>query len=354
MSAPVTIEQLIGLNREIAALVRAGVPLEQGLRRAAAAGREPESHLSVRLSGRMEQGASLGAALEAEGQAIPSAYRAIVEAGQRAGRLPEALEAVAGLAATMQELRRRIRLSAVYPLIVAACAYGLLVFAMHQIVPRFSEMARSMRLPPGRVLPVIEWIQQRVDVWGPAIPIAVVILIVLPAVLRGIGGASLFDPGGSLLNWLPGLGRIRTNLQRGWHCQLLAALLEHNVPLPEALELAGDSLGTGRLQQSSHKLADELRSGKSLAISLAETPEFSPLTRWLMSVGEGSSDLVAVLRRGADLLLARGRTQAEMFQSLVPILSIVLIGGGAATVYALTIFGPLGDLLNRLTVEPFM
>ena len=87
-----SLESLVALNDEIAALVRTGLPLERGLRQVG-------DDLSGRLGGtmsslaeRMSRGASLPEALAAEGDRLPRIYRAVVEAGLRAGRLSAALE----------------------------------------------------------------------------------------------------------------------------------------------------------------------------------------------------------------------------------------------------------------------
>src|SRR5436309_2247221 len=101
-----SLDHLIALNDEIAALARAGLPLERGLREV---GRDLSGNLSAvmkRLSGRMEQGASLSEALATERDHFPPVYLAVVEAGLRAGRLPSALESLAGFVRNYAEARR--------------------------------------------------------------------------------------------------------------------------------------------------------------------------------------------------------------------------------------------------------
>src|SRR3954468_5174792 len=94
----ISLEQLIALNDEMVALVRAGMPLERGLR---AAGRDLSGKLgrvTSSLGERMGGGQSLPGALAAEGDRFPKVYRAVVEAGVRSGRLASALEGLAGYA----------------------------------------------------------------------------------------------------------------------------------------------------------------------------------------------------------------------------------------------------------------
>ena len=94
-SGPITLDQLLALNEEIAALVRAGVPLDRGLLEAGRDVRGRLGRIAGVLGRRLNRGEGLAEALEAERRAIPPLYRAVVEAGARAGRLPAALEGMA-------------------------------------------------------------------------------------------------------------------------------------------------------------------------------------------------------------------------------------------------------------------
>src|SRR3954469_24336539 len=121
------LEDLIALNDEIAALVRAGVPLERGLLDVGGDLRGRLRAIATALGERMSRGASLPQALEAEGERIPRVYRAVVEAGLRTGRLAVALEGLARFARGVAELRRVVGLALIYPLLVMVVAYTLFV-----------------------------------------------------------------------------------------------------------------------------------------------------------------------------------------------------------------------------------
>ena len=142
----ITIDQLLALNAEIAALVRAGVPLERGL---VVAGRDLRGRLgriATALSLRLSRGESLSQALEGEGQAIPPLYRAVVEAGARSGQLPIALEGLARYVRGYTEARSAIGLALWYPLIVLSLAYVLFVAMVGLVVPRFVGAFDSLEL----------------------------------------------------------------------------------------------------------------------------------------------------------------------------------------------------------------
>ena len=351
MAVPATtVEQLIGLNREIAALVRAGIPLDQGLQSAAALGDDVSRGLSQRIAQRLSSGANLSEALEAEQGEVPRAYRAIVAAGLRAGRLPEALEAVADLTESMQDVRRRWRLALVYPALVTGLALILLAFFVTYGVPRFVEMSETMRLPPSRILPVLEFLYRTLPIWAVGLPLLVLVAWVIGQVRsQSSRGASL-----DATRFIPGVGAIRLGLVRGWFCQLLASLVEHQVPLPEALELAGEAVDQDDLQASARETAESLRAGRSLAESIPSSTALSPMLRWMLTAGDAGNQLAPALRRAADFLLVQAHRRAEWFRVIAPVVTIVAVGGGVALLYGLAVFGPLVELLDRLTVEPFV
>ena len=81
-AGPITIDELAALNDEIAALVRAGVPLDRGLLQAGSELPGGLKRITQALGERLSRGETLTEALEAESQSTPPLYRAVVEAGR--------------------------------------------------------------------------------------------------------------------------------------------------------------------------------------------------------------------------------------------------------------------------------
>src|SRR5208282_2250988 len=124
-SGRISIDELAALNDEIAALVRAGVPLDRGLLGAGTDLPGRLGRITSALGKRLSRGESLPEALEAEKRAIPPLYRAVVEAGARSGRLSGALEGLARYVRGYSEARASIGVALWYPILVLSLAYGL-------------------------------------------------------------------------------------------------------------------------------------------------------------------------------------------------------------------------------------
>src|SRR4051794_17086857 len=111
------LDELSILHRQLGELVAARAPLPRGLA-ALAADLAPGGRLLAvveSLRAEVEGGATLADALERQGHAVPSAYRALVAAGERAGDLSACLLAVAEQAEQEAELQRRLREALAYP-----------------------------------------------------------------------------------------------------------------------------------------------------------------------------------------------------------------------------------------------
>ncbi len=346
-SKAVSLEQLVALNDEIAALVRAGVPLELGLREMGTQAGGAMGEISTALAGRMQTGVSLADALRAEEHRIPPVYRTVVEAGLRAGRLSVALEAMSSFARELIELRRQISSALVYPLIVFALAYGLFLVFTVDLVERFRETYETFRIPLHGALRLLVWISARVETWwwGP------------PAIVIGLilwwwttGGAHVLSFTGTArpLSWIPGVGRIGRYFQYANFAELLALLVEHQVPLAEGLRLSADATGDARLKQAAHTMADAVARGDQAPVSASAFP---PFLDWVLRQAARGASPVRLLRHAAGFYRRRAVNLTNWFKLMFPMFAAVVIGGGVTALYGLALFGPMGALLKDLVLD---
>src|SRR3954471_81507 len=174
----ISVEELGALNDEIAALVRAGVPLERGLLRAGTDLSGGLKRIAQALGARLSRGESLGQALEAEERAIPPLYRAVVEAGARSGRLPAALEGLARYVRSYSEARSSIGVALWYPILVLSLAYALFLGLVIEVIPRFIGAFESLGIEIIGPLRWLERVGELAPYWWPAWPILLLLLAI--------------------------------------------------------------------------------------------------------------------------------------------------------------------------------
>jgi general secretion pathway protein F len=344
MARDLSLDELIALNDEVAALARAGVPLGHGLLGLGDDIPGSLGRVAATLGAELERGTGFDEALRRVSGQIPETYGAVVEAGLRSGRLGGALEDSADYARGVSELHRVIGQAFFYPLIVVTFGYGLFLAFLIVFVPRVSEAFASLGVPSSRWVLGLEWLGRSVYWWGALLPLAVASAVGLW--LR-LGRARGLDATHSL-RWVPWLSAVmadwRTSNFAGW----MALLTKHEVPLGQSLELAGRASGDPRFLEWSRQVADDERRGTSLEAAFATHAGLPPLLRWLLITGIRQGRLYEVLRHAAELYRRRAMLEAEALRTAVPALLLATIGGCSALVYILAIYLPWSQLMNTL------
>ena len=391
-----TLDDLIALNDEIAALVRAGVPLEQGL-----------AELGGDLPGRMGKTAALLAERTARGEpltqvimdqtvGLPRAYRAVVEAGVKAGRLPAALEALAGSARRVNETQRFAAIAVVYPLLVFALAWGCLACFARFVAPALATSFHGFGLPGEGFFAGLAWFGHGAMYWGPAVPL--LLLVVAAAAWFASTRAGILHSRGAnrLLGSLPWMGKLLRWSETAALLEVLALLVENRVPLGEAIRLAADVTGDPQTIAAMHFMADRIERGEQFSspsratgfasaglgamgsaslgatgsasaglgamgsasarprtalakpVALDANPALPPLVNWLMLAAGRNGALEPALRHSADAYRRRARHQADLTRVFLPVVLTVGIAGVATAAYALVLFVPYAAMLHSL------
>jgi type II secretory pathway component PulF len=345
-----------GFNAELAALIRAGIPLESGIASLEQSASGGLAALSQRVQDRLRQGRTLVEALRQEEGHFSEAYLATVEAALRADELPAALDALATFGRTTEDVRQHIRVALLYPKIVAVMAYLLFAIFLRFAFNRWFQVMEDFGYPMTGFIGVVHALWQLPNYVFVLIPIAAWIVIQI-----GLGLWSTWAAGshaGMLSSrelmrrgfWLPGVRGIYDALSVSQVCGLLSLLLRHNVPLGEALALVSRASTNSTFANSLAAMAMGVQSGKSLQ-AVAATADLPWLLReTLLTLGQ-SSQLAEGLHQAATVYRRRALRRADLVQRYAPIALTVVIGGSIAMLYALTVIIPLrtmfGDLMSN-------
>lgn len=345
----IRLEDLLALNDELAALVRSGVPLERGLSELATDVSGRLSRAALHLSERLRAGQTLSQAVDAEQGYFPPVYRAMVQAGMRAGKLTIVLEALTTSARRLSELRRSMLLALLYPTMVVLIAYVLFIFMLTKVLPAF---VFNMNINAPRLVNFFAMLIQTLHIWGPAIPLAVALAAFIWT--RRVSRARFLEAHRlpPVLAWLPGARAMINDARIATTSEVLALLLEHQVPLPEALVLAAETSGAPESIAAARRVAAKLEQGANLNGVAAGLEGFPPLMRWLLSVGQNEQMLLALLRHSADVYRGRAIRRSLWLRFVLPSIFTIALGGTATLLYALSLFIPFTTLLEQLS-RPF-
>lgn len=347
---PISLDQLIALNDEIVALTRSGIPLERGLVYASDDLPGGLRGVTNGLARRMEQGESLPEALEKLDAGVPPVYRAVVTAGLRSGRLSVALEGLATYARGYVEARQQIGLAVWYPLLVLSLAYVLFVFVLVSVIPTFSDTFDSLRIPSHVVVRALRRAGELAWYWAPIGPVCLALFL-----LSWFRSGSAYGLQGrrsvGVLAWFPWVNSMLAKFEASSFADLLALLLEHKVPYPDAVRLAGEASGDPALARAGRDVAAAVERGESAESALRGTTALPPLLAWVVATGPRQGDLISALRRMAGRYRSDARFQGEKIRVFIPTILLFVIAFGSTLVYALLVFLPLSSLYFQLSKQ---
>ncbi|MBX3436444.1 MAG: type II secretion system F family protein [Planctomycetaceae bacterium] len=340
-----SVDDFVVLNDEIRAFIRARIPLDVGLRGTASHSEGLLRDVANRIADRTARGVALTEAVAEEGTAVPAEYRALLLAGLRTGRLAEVLESISEVGESISGLRRQLRLSMVYPAIVLMLAYGLFLGLLIYVVPTLHRTQEMFRMQESTFLRLLISASETVGIWGIGLPLALIALWIVVR-LYGVmlGRPSSLDG----LRWLPGAREV--GVSRFAH--VLAVLVQHGLPFPDAVRLSGDASGSTKLQSAAGAIAKDVESGASLDDALAGVRSIPAFLKWLMVFGAQQGSLADSLRQAAAVYEQRALVRLDRFRRLVPPVIVLVFGGLITLIYALSVFVPMTDLLQSLEGVP--
>ncbi len=347
----VTLEQLIALNREISALSAAGVPLAEGLVRVANDFSGPTSELSHRLAERIESGAKLDAALEAEGDAIPKSYHALVQAGLQSGRLTAALEGYTHTATRMAELRRVVGLATLYPIFLLVTIWILFLFLSNVVLPSFDWLeindqfwVQPLRLSFFQTGNTLRWL-----LWG-LMPLVLVGFTCFWWRRSAVAAEANTTGSRSWLGWIPGIARVRQLSGEANFADLLRLFVQQRMPLSAAIPLAAE--GSGLMVSSAEicGLVTHLESGQPLGTKTPVFQKLPSLIRVALLTNRGPETLDSGLRRAADSYHERAQNWSQGMAFYLPITATALLGGTSVGVYAILLLQPYIATLHEIAL----
>lgn len=347
---PPTLNDLIEINQEIAGLIRAGVPLELGLRSIAGGAQSSFDGLAERMAQHLSSGQTLAEAFAQETGSISPVYAAVVEAGSQAGQLPEALDSVARSAKVVQDIRQRLGLAMIYPLACLIVALPLAAGVIALLVPRLKAVIEEFPFPLDWPIRTLFSLHQSLPLLFVEIPLGVLGLVLVAYLLR-FGPTRFIWRFVTSLIWLPGFARVQYSLRRSQFLELLALQTSFGIPLDEAFPRAASVTEEATLRNDAGRVAAALQSGRSLRDALTEASAISASWKWVLVTSQEAGMLSIATRQLADHCRQRATRQTAWFNFAVPTALALGCSAIIVIIYALVILLPVVSLWKGLGHE---
>jgi type IV pilus assembly protein PilC len=326
-------------NQQLAALVRAGIPILQSitmLRKRATSARLRAVLDDV--EDKIRGGAALSEAFAAQGPIFPRIYTASILAGERSGALDEVLRRYVTYMRRNVALRRKIRGALAYPLFLLVASAGMVTFLTVYVVPRMSELfsgfGNQLPLITQIVVSISRWLSS--NVWWFA-PLLIGIVVLLVVWSRTLSGRMTVN---SLVLRIPLAGSLVAQLSVAQATRSLATLLAGGITLVESWEIASESITNLELRRRSSAILPMIREGRSFTESLEDAGWMPPLAIDMIGIGERSGSLREMLDEVAVFYDAESEVRLEQLTTTLEPAILVVMGGVVVTIL-LAIYLPI-------------
>lgn len=318
--------------RELATLLRAGLPLDRALAMLVGMARARRfQHALEDALRRVQAGSSLADAMAAQRDTFSPLHVGMIRAGEVGGQLPEVLARLGALLTRAQELRDTVLSALIYPVVLLFLAGASVIVVLTVMVPQFEPLFESA----GSTLPLSTQVLLaaahglRDYGWIMLVVIASLAALIVhqfrrPEVARGRD---------RVLLRAPLLGELIAKIETARFCRCLGTLLANGVSLLPALGLSRDALGNHAFQGAVDAVLQHSKEGLGISGPLRRTGIFPSIAVDLVEVGEESGSLPETLLRAADTFDGEVKhTTDRLLALLVPALTIGLGGLVAAIV----------------------
>jgi len=337
---------LIIFGQELAALLKAGLPLFQSLDVMLERQTDAQFRRSLQaIREKVKSGTALSEAVRAEGQLYPSMFAASLVAGERSGSLETVLRRFVAYLRLNQALRKKAVAASIYPLVLLLVMLAMVAVLMVFVIPRFEDFYSGLDVPLPALTRGLIFIARGIvsNLWI-VVPLLVALPVLLVAFLRREGSAVLVD---GLLLKLPYLGRLMRMYATSQLARTLATLLQGGLPLLNALEVAASSIGNRAMAAAVARAIVPIREGRSLTQALETTGMLENLTLEMVKVGEQTGALGEMLTAVAEFYDEELETRLQTVLSLVEPIMLVCMAVVVATML-LAFYLPLFESISAI------
>jgi type IV pilus assembly protein PilC len=313
-------------SRQIATMMKAGVPMVQALEIIASGQRNPRMQKMLNdLKAEIEGGSSLYEAMSKFPVQFDMLYRNLVKAGESAGVLDTVLDTVATYKERMEVLKGKIKKALFYPATVIAVAIIVLAILLLFVVPQFENVFKSFGADLPAFTKLVVGASRFMVAWWWAILIGLVAAVV--------AFIFMYKRSPALVEWLdrmmlklPVVGQVLHNSAIARFSRTLALTFKAGVPLVEALETVGPATGSIVYEKATRRIRDDVSVGYPLNIAMRQVGLFPPMVVQMTAIGEEAGALDTMLFKIADFYEQEVDNTVDALTSLLEPFIIVFIG----------------------------
>ncbi|MFH1384904.1 MAG: type II secretion system F family protein [Candidatus Omnitrophota bacterium] len=321
----IRLDDLVVFTRQLATMIEAGVPVVQSLDILTEQMDNYTFQKAIKdIYSNVEGGRSFSDSLEQHKKIFSNLYVSMVRAGEISGQLNEILDRLAAYLEKSASLQKKIKSALVYPLVVTIIAFGITLFMMTFVIPKFAEIFTSLNAtlptPTAILIAVSDAIKNNIVLFFIGVTL---IGFLLSRYIKTKSGRLWFDK--NLLR-LPLFGPLFMKAAMSRFTRTLSTLLKSGVPILAAFDIVSKTVGNRLMELVLGEVKENIEQGGSIAPILAKKRVFPPMVVRMIGIGEETGEIEKMLSKIADFYDEQVDVAISGLTSMIEPLIIVFLG----------------------------
>lgn len=345
---PINGKGLAVFTRQLATLVKAGMPILRSLEVLARQEKRPAFRAVIEdIADTIRSGGNFSDGLGGHERVYDRLYVNMVKAGEAGGVLDTVLERLSVFMEKAQKITGKVKAAMIYPIIITCVAVGIVSVLMVFVVPKFEDIFSGML--KGQPLPTLTQGLLNVSNFMKAHYLLAIGGVVGAWFAFKMFGRTRF--GRKVLDWLlihmPVLGDLFLKAAIARFTRTFGTLLASGVPILQALIITRDTSGNVHVANAINVVHDRVKEGDNVAKPLESTHIFPGMVTSMIEVGEETGALPDMLTRIADTYDEEVDNAVAGLTSIIEPIMIVVMAVMVGTI-VIALFLPMVSIIENL------
>ena len=343
----VTVKDKAVFSRQFAALINAGVAIVRSLGVLSEQCENPKlKQALLEISNEVQNGVNLSDAMRKHPDCFDGLYVSMIQAGEVGGVLDEVLNRLAKLLEDVARLQNQIKSALSYPVIVGIIAVAIFLGMTIFLIPIFANIFEDI----GVELPALTLFLMAVSkflrsYWLlAAIAGLIVLFFAYKEYYKTEVGKQTID---RLSLKMPLFGDLIQKSSVARFSRTFGSLTRSGVPILTSLEIVRDTSGNQVVANAIDSAKEEVQQGGIISLALQKFDVFPPMAIQMISIGEETGELDAMLMKVADFYEDEVEQAVKALTSILEPLMIVVLGGMVGTIL-LAMYLPMFKVFEEL------
>jgi type IV pilus assembly protein PilC len=339
-------KDIILFARQFSTMIDAGLPIIQCLEILhTQQDNKTFKRMIKEIKEQVEGGATLAEALKRFPKHFDDLFVNMIAAGEAGGILDAILRRLAAYMEKAAKLKSQVKGAMTYPivtLIIAAVVLGvILVFVIPVFQEMFADFGGELPVPTQIVVKMSDMVKSKI------------IYIIIGLFIFGFALKKFYatekgqDVVDDVVLKIPVFGELLRKVAVAKFTRTMGTMLASGVAILEALDIVAKTSGNRTIERAIYDVRAGIAEGRTMADPLAESGVFPAMVCQMISVGESTGALDAMLEKIADFYDEEVDQAVENLTSLIEPFMLVFLGvtiGGLVIAMYLPIFKMAGAI----------